>query len=92
MRPLIIAISHGFHSDEFTCSASAPVGLDTTDPEACRDFICKERGIERVTVDEILVIGIDGDGDPDVSDRHVDNLAEIDPDTDLPVEDDDDDS
>ncbi len=46
MRPLIIAISHGFHSDEFTCSASAPVGLDTTDPEACRDFICKERGID----------------------------------------------
>jgi hypothetical protein len=87
-KPLIIAISHGFHSDEFTCSDTAPDGLDVTDPEACRDFICKSLSIERVTVDEILVIGLDDQGDPIVIDRHVDNLAEIDPDTDLPVKED----
>jgi hypothetical protein len=90
MKPLIIAISHGFHSDEFTCSDSAPDGLDVTEPEACRDFVCQSRNIQRLTVDEILVIGLDTDGDPAVIHRYVDKLAEIDPDTDLPVEEEDD--
>lgn len=83
---LIIAISHGFHSDEFTCSDSAPEGMDTSDPEACRDFICQARNIEKISVDEILVIGLDDQGSPTVVYRHLDNLAEIDPDTDEPVE------
>lgn len=88
-KALVVAICHGFHSDPFTCSAHADwTEIVFDDPESCRDFICKAQNLQRHIVDEVLVIGTNTDGDPEVIKHHGEKLAEIDPDTDLPVEDD----
>jgi len=71
---LIIAIAHGSHTDPFTTSTNTlrdertkaePFSPD--DAKACRDYICKDKGLLPEWIDEILVVYLpEYDADPEV--------------------------
>ena len=72
---LIIAISHGFNTDPFTTSTNGPdffdsttgAGLNIHDAEHCREFICKDKNLQKEWIDEILIVySSDYDEDPEV--------------------------
>lgn len=56
---LVIAISHGAEMcDPYSCSAkfTGNSGLTLGNPIACRNWIAKEKGIPKRSIDEVLVI------------------------------------
>jgi hypothetical protein len=76
---LLIAVGFGSLGDPFTCSTTYPwdeavkAGFDPSDAKQCRDYICKDKGLEPQYVDEVMVIYADdkhGSGEPEVQHWH----------------------
>lgn len=76
---LLIAVGYGDHGDPFTCSTQGPnfydkdtgAGLNPDDANMCRDFICKEKGLDPMHVNEVLVVyQPDYDEEPEVMHHH----------------------
>jgi hypothetical protein len=73
---LLIAVSFGTHGDPFTCSTTYPwddavkAGFDPSDAVQCRDYICKDKGLEPLYIDEVMVVYADEGEDPEVKHWH----------------------
>ncbi len=76
---LLIAVSYGETCDPFTCSTQGPdffnkdtgEGLNPEDANMCREFIAKDKNLDPMHIDEVLVVySPDYDEPPEVMHHH----------------------
>jgi len=61
MQLLLIAVSFGFDGHPFTTSTTVDsTTVDHNDRNACRDYLCSDKGLEPEMIDEVLVVFQDG--------------------------------
>lgn len=76
---LLIAVSFGSKGDPFTCSTNilwkevVKTGMDPSDANQCRDYLCKDKDLDPNQIDEVMVVYSDpkeNNGEPEVKHWH----------------------